>query len=166
MSADESLSDLIRVMARGDWGTADRLLVEIGDDGLREGPQTISAAFLLAVQRRFGKAPDLQQIANFVAATRQRYADGHELPALAMEGMIRGALGQTDLLDGIEPDVAFSTQILLLGTLLQDEQWTETELEDFISEAEETAAEYRQPPQIFPGRSSSWTKRRNSSALS
>lgn len=143
MTTNEKLSDLVRAFARGDWGTADRLLLEIGDDGLREGPQTISAAFLLAVQRRFGETPDLQQIANFVATTRQRYADGHELPALAMEGMIRGALGETDLLDGIEPDVAFSTQILLLGTLLQDEQWTEAELEDFIREAEETAAQYR-----------------------
>ena len=60
-----------------------------------------------------------------------------------MEGMIRGALGEADLLDGIEPDVAFSTQIVLLGTLLQDEQWTEAELEDFIHDAEETAAQYR-----------------------
>jgi hypothetical protein len=142
VSADQNRSDLIRAMARGDWGTADRLLAEIGDKGLREGPQTITAAFFVAVQRRFGETADLQQIATFVATTRQRYADGHELPALAMEGMIRGALGEADLLDDIAPDVAFSAQIVILGTLLQDEQWTETELEEFIREVEQTAAQY------------------------
>ncbi|MFY1635288.1 hypothetical protein ACN27F_18775 [Solwaraspora sp. WMMB335] len=142
MSADQKLSDLIRAMARGDWGTADRLLAEVGDKGLREGPQTNTAAFFVAVQRRFGETPDLQQIATFVATTRQRYADGHQLPALAMEGMIRAVLGEADLLDDIAPDVAFSAQIVILGTLLQDQEWTEAELEEFVREVEQTAAQY------------------------
>jgi len=30
----------------------------------------------------------------------------------------------------------------VLGTLLQDEQWTEGDLEEFIREVEETAAQY------------------------
>ncbi|MDG4762972.1 hypothetical protein O7632_02425 [Solwaraspora sp. WMMD406] len=142
MSADQNHSDLIRAMARGDWGTADRLLAEIGDKGLREGPQTITAAFFVAAQRRFGETPDLQQVATFVATTRQRYADGHELPALAMEGMIRAALGEPDLIDDIDAETAFSMQIAVLGTLLQDREWTEAELEEFIREVEQTAAQY------------------------
>ncbi|MDG4773712.1 hypothetical protein [Solwaraspora sp. WMMD792] len=77
-----------------------------------------------------------------MADTRKRYQEGQQFSALAMEGMIRAALGEPDLIDDIDAETAFSMQIAVLGTLLQDRQWTEVELEEFIREVEQTAAQY------------------------
>ncbi|MGW0432832.1 hypothetical protein ACWDV4_09845 [Micromonospora sp. NPDC003197] len=101
----------------------------------------ISAAFALAVERRFRNQTP-QQIAQFVTETRARYQEGETLPALEMEGMIRAVLGEAHLIDNIDPEVAFSVQIAVLGTLLQDANLTEVHLEEFIRDVEETAAEY------------------------
>ncbi|WFE22464.1 hypothetical protein O7621_03700 [Solwaraspora sp. WMMD937] len=129
-------------MARQDWGSVDRHLTELNRIGWAGGSQTIGAAFALAVNRRFGSSDDLRGVASFVADTRKRYQEGEQFSALAMEGMIRAALGEPDLIDDIDAETAFSMQIAVLGTLLQDRQWTEVELEEFIREVEETAAQY------------------------
>lgn len=142
MSARAELSELIRAMARRDWGTIDRLLEELRTLEWDGAIQMIGAAFALAAHRRFHGYSDLREISGFVAETRSQYQQGHELPALEMEGLIRAALGETDLMDSISPDVALPAQIVILGTLLQDESLTEAELEAFIKEVEEVAAEY------------------------
>ncbi|MEE6260814.1 hypothetical protein [Plantactinospora sonchi] len=141
MEARKETSQLIRAIAESDWDQADRLLERLDQIGWGTGSQVISAAFALAVDRRF-RGKDLQDIARFVADTRARYQDGSELPALAMEGIIRAVLGEAHLVDDIAPDVAFSAQIAILGTLLHDENMTEPQLDQFIERAERTAAEY------------------------
>lgn len=140
MDARNEPSDLIRAIARRDWDRADHLLDQLDKSGWA-GSQVISAAFALAVERRF-RGKTLQDIAQFVADTRARYQDGSELPALAMEGMIRAVLGEVHLIDGIAPDVAFSAQIAILGTLLHDEDFDEPGLDAFIKQVEDTAARY------------------------
>lgn len=134
-------SDLIRAIAKSDWDHAGRVLERLDQTGWGQGAQIISAAFALAVDKRF-RGKGLQDIARFVAETRACYKDGSELPALAMEGMIRAVLGEAHLVDDIAPDVAFSAQIAVLGTLLHDENMTEAQLDQFLKKAEETAAEY------------------------
>ncbi|MBB4957896.1 hypothetical protein [Micromonospora polyrhachis] len=128
-------------MARQDWETVDRLLNELNRLGWEGGSQTISAAFALAVDRRF-YGQGLQRIAQFVRETRARYQEGDTLPALEMEGMIRAALGEADPVDDIDPEAALSAQIAILATLLQDANFTESQLEEFIKEVEEVAAEH------------------------
>ncbi|ROT32523.1 hypothetical protein EF879_13495 [Micromonospora sp. HM5-17] len=141
METRKATSDLIRAIAKSDWDYADRVLERLDQSGWGEGSQVISAAFALAVDKRF-RGKSLQDIARFVADTRARYQDGTELPALAMEGMIRAVLGETHLVDDIAPDTAFSAQIAILGTLLHDEDMTDSQLDQFIQQAEKTAAEY------------------------
>jgi hypothetical protein len=129
-------------MARRDSGTIDRLLGELRAKEWAGGVQMIGAAFSLAVYRRFGSDRDLASIAQFVAETRARYEAGKDLPALELEGLIRAALGETELMSSISPEVSFPAQIVILGTLLEDGGYTEAELEEFIQDVEETAAEY------------------------
>ncbi|MFY1635295.1 hypothetical protein ACN27F_18810 [Solwaraspora sp. WMMB335] len=142
MVARQELSDLIRAMARQDWGSVDRHLAELNRLGWAGGSQTIGAAFAIAVNRRFGSSDDPRAVASFVADTRRRYEQGEQFSALAMEGMIRAALGEPDLIDDIDAETAFSMQIAVLGTLLQDREWSEAELEEFVREVEQTAAQY------------------------
>ncbi len=142
MDARKELGDLIRAMARSDWGTIDRLTNELRELEWAGAVPMIGAAFTLAVHRRFQPGQDLRDIARFVSATRAEYEEGEKLPALDMEGIIRAALGETDLMDSVDPGISLQVQIVLLGTLLQDENLTEAQLEQFIKDVEETAAEY------------------------
>ncbi|WFE25741.1 hypothetical protein O7623_20510 [Solwaraspora sp. WMMD791] len=142
MSVPTELGDLIRAMARRDWGTIDRLTEVLGTTNWHGAVPVIGAAFAIAVDRHFGPEPDLNKVSAFVAQVRDQYQRGKDLPALQLEGLIRAALGEAELLDGIDAEVSFPAQIVILGTLLQDEQWTEAELEEFIREVEETAAQY------------------------
>ena len=142
MSAQTELTELIRALARQDWETVDRLLDTLREKEWAGATQVIGAAFVLAVHRRFRRGRDLRDITNFVAETRSRYQEGKDLPALDMEGLIRAALGEVDLMDEISPDIALPAQIVILGTLLHDENLTEADLDQFITDVEETAAEH------------------------
>ncbi|MFD1325109.1 hypothetical protein [Micromonospora sonneratiae] len=139
--AKRELSDLIRALARRNWEAVDRLLIELNDVGWQGGSQVISAAFALAVDRRFHDQ-DVRSVIQFVKETRARYEEGEALPALEMEAMIRAVLGEAQLVDNIDPEIAFSVQIAVLGTLLQDADFTESQLDEFIAEVEGVAAEY------------------------
>jgi hypothetical protein len=129
-------------MARRDWGTIDRLLDELRVLEWAGSTQIIGAAFALAVHRRFPEDYDPRDITQFVANIRSQYRGGEELPAFELERLIRAALGEPDLMDSISPEVSIPAQIVILGTLLQDESMTEAQLEDFIKEVAATAAPY------------------------
>jgi len=80
----QELSDLIRAMARQDWGSVDRHLAELNRIGWAGGSQTIGAAFAIAVTRRFGSSDDPRAVASFVADTRKRYQEGEQTAAQYM----------------------------------------------------------------------------------
>ncbi|WP_323373412.1 Holliday junction ATP-dependent DNA helicase RuvA [Plantactinospora alkalitolerans] len=142
MGTRTELSDLIRAMARRDWGTADRLILELDKLGWQGGPQVIGAAFAIAVNRRFESVSDARAITRFVAETRSQYEGGSQLSALETEGLIRAALGEVELADTIKPDTALTIQITIIGALLQDANFTDPQLEEFIAEVEQAAARF------------------------
>jgi hypothetical protein len=142
MTARPELSDLIRAVARRDWGTTDRLLAELDRTGWAGGSQMMSAAFAVAVTRRFKPDTEVRAITAYVSDVRGRYRDGKSLPAMDLEAMIRAVLGEADLIDNLAPEAAFAAQLALLSALLDDADYDETQLEAFIKEVEQTAAEY------------------------
>ncbi|MEV4755332.1 hypothetical protein AB0J86_09495 [Micromonospora sp. NPDC049559] len=142
MSVRTELSDLIRAMARRDWGTVDRLVDAWEKAGWTGGVQMIGAAFAILVNRRFSAGHTPTDVARFVTETRAQFPGADELPTLEMEGLVRAALGEPDLAESINLENALQIQIVVLGKLLQDEELTEPQLEEFIGEVERTAAEY------------------------
>ncbi|GAB3799335.1 hypothetical protein [Micromonospora zhanjiangensis] len=142
MSVRPEITDLLRALARSDWGTVDRLTGESKVMELPNALQVIGMAFALAVGNRFGAAPDLNAITRFVSDTRARYVDGKDLPALETEALIRAAVGEPELLDTLSPEVYIPAQIVVLGTLLRDDMHSEEQLETFINEVEQAAAQY------------------------
>ncbi len=142
MSVRTEFSDLIRAMARRDWGTADRLLDEVESIGWRGGSQVIAAAFAIAVNERFTTSHSPTDVARFVAETRSQFPAAQSLPTLEMEGLVRAALGEVDLIKNFNPEAALQMQIVILGKLLQDGYHTEPELEAFLADVESTAADY------------------------
>ncbi|MEN3608023.1 hypothetical protein AAH979_00595 [Plantactinospora sp. ZYX-F-223] len=142
MNAQTELTQLIQALAKQDWEAVDSLLETLRQKEWAGATQIIGAAFVLAVHRRFRRGQDQRDIAAFVAETRSRYESGKDLPPLAMEALIRAALGEVDLMDEINPDNYLPGQIVVLGTILQDENPTQDQLDRFIREVEETAAEH------------------------
>ncbi|GGM37490.1 hypothetical protein GCM10011608_22620 [Micromonospora sonchi] len=146
MSVQTEFSDLIRAMARRDWGTADRLLDEVESIDWRGGSQVIAAAFAIAVNERFTADHSPTDVARFVAETRSRFPAAQSLPTLEMEALVRAALGEVDLIENLDPETALQMQIVFLGKLLQDGYRAEPELEAFIADVERTAADVLWPP--------------------
>lgn len=142
MSVRTEFSDLIRAMARRDWGTVDQLLDGLETSGWQGGNQVIGAAFAIAINDRFAASHSPTEVARFVADTRSQFPGAETLPILEMEGLVRAALGEVGLIDSLSPETALQMQIVFLGKLLQDRDPTETQLEEFIADVERTAAEY------------------------
>ncbi|MGC4874822.1 hypothetical protein ACLQ26_00950 [Micromonospora sp. DT43] len=137
-----ALSNLIRALARADWDTADALVGEIGGSGWVGGLQVIGAAFALAVHRRFDADATPTEVAAWVSATRAQYEEGDTLPALEMEGLIRAALGEEELADNIPAETIIAAEVFVLGQLLLEAKMSPAELDDFVDDAEQVAAEY------------------------
>jgi hypothetical protein len=139
------LSDLIRAMARRDWGAADQLISELDQAGWEGRTQVIGAAFAIAINYRFAENYTADDVARFVAETRSEFGGTEAIPALETEELIRSGLGEVELTDNISLKVAFEVQLLVLGKILQDGNFTEPQLEAFIKEVQKTAARYMQP---------------------
>ncbi|MDG4779585.1 hypothetical protein O7614_08005 [Micromonospora sp. WMMD961] len=142
MSVRTEFSDLIRAMARRDWGTVDQLLDGLETSGWQGGNQMIGAAFAIAVNDRFAADHSPTAVARFVAETRDQFTGAESLPTLEMEGLVRAALGEVGLIDNLSPETALQMQIVFLGKLLQDRDPDEAQLEEFIADVERTAAEF------------------------
>ncbi|WP_444950226.1 hypothetical protein [Micromonospora ureilytica] len=142
MSVRTEFSDLIRAMARRDWGAVDQLLNGLEKSGWGGGNQMISAAFAIAVNDHSSSAHSPTEVTRFVAETRTQFPGAESLPTLEMEALVRAALGEVGLIDNLSPEIALKMQIVFLGKLLQDRDPTETQLEEFIADVERTAAEY------------------------
>ncbi|WP_239095949.1 hypothetical protein [Micromonospora lutea] len=102
----------------------------------------IGAVFAIAVNGRFGPDTTPADVAQFVASARAGYEEGDSIPALETEGLIRAALGEAELADNISPDVALGAELFVLTKILQDANPTPEQLNAFVTEAEQTAAEY------------------------
>ncbi|MER7168352.1 hypothetical protein ABT336_20085 [Micromonospora sp. NPDC000207] len=137
------LNDMIRALARRDLDTVDALAVEIGQLGVADGLRLVGAAFAVAVHRHFGPDATPTDVSAFVAGARDLYPDDESLPRLEMEGLIRAALGEYDLVDNIPAETALGAELFILGHLLITTPLTPTELDEFMAEAEELAEEHR-----------------------
>ena len=138
MSVRTELTDLIRAVARKDWDTVDQLIATLDTAGWDGGVQVIGAAFVVAVNRRFRPDYDAREVTRFVADLRSSYDHGGTLPASETEATIRAALGEPELADGVQPDVALPAQVVVLGQLLREENLSEEQIEIFVAEVRST----------------------------
>ncbi|MER7168357.1 hypothetical protein ABT336_20110 [Micromonospora sp. NPDC000207] len=140
--AEQPLSELIWALARADWDEANALVAEIGRGGWVGGVQVIGAAYTLAVHRYFDPDATPNEVAAWVAAARDKYQGGGALPTLEMEGLIRAALGEPELIENIPVETLIAVEIFILGQLFIENPLTPSEIEEFVAEANEVAAEY------------------------
>ncbi|WP_435204500.1 hypothetical protein [Micromonospora sp. bgisy143] len=142
MRAKAEFGDLIRAMARREWGAVHQLLDGLETSGWRGGTQVIGAAFAIAVNDRFATDHSPAEVARFVTETCTQFPGAQSLPTLQMEGLVRAALGEVGLIDNLNSETALQMQIVFLGKLLQDRDPNEAQLEEFVADVQRTAAEY------------------------
>jgi hypothetical protein len=131
--------DLLGAVARRDWDTVDRLRVDL--DGT-EVETALKAAFGLAVAHRFPDG-DPGAVARFVREYRAGAPPeerGH-VRRLATEGLIRFALGETDLADELVwDDDSFAVMVQVLITLLVEAAYDEEALATYLAAVADLAA--------------------------
>jgi hypothetical protein len=136
------LRDLIRALARADWDAADAVAADIRQHGLPGSLRLIEAAFALAVHRHLGANATPTDIAAFVSSARSQYQQGATPPALEVEGVIRAAVGEPELIDNLPAETVLGIEIFVLGQILLESNLTPIELDEFVAEAEQLAAEH------------------------
>lgn len=102
------------------------------------GTGVINAAFWIAVNRRFTMETSRREIADYVTELKRRYTAME--PAVA-EVLIRAALGEDHLLDGLDPDTALPVEMVLLHELVADVNPTDEQLQSFLSETASLAGQ-------------------------
>lgn len=148
------LGDLIRALAAGDWDAVDALLVEIGRPGWGGSLYLIGAAFAVAVGDHFGDASTPNDVAAFVSKARAEHQVGDSLPTLEMEGIIRAALGEPELVDNISGETALDLELFVLVYLFRMKNLTPAELDVLIADAEALVS--RVPAPAPPKKQSRW----------
>ncbi|MCZ7423250.1 hypothetical protein O7605_27465 [Verrucosispora sp. WMMA2121] len=136
------MTDLIRALARADWDAADAVVAGIRQHGLPGGLRVIEAAFAIAVHRHLGADATPSDVAAFVSSARAQYQQGDTPPALEIEGVIRAAVGEPELIENMAPDEVLGVEIFVLGQILLESDLTPAELDEFVAEAEQLAADY------------------------
>lgn len=139
---DEQVATL-RAQLKGNLAEHRRLLSELDPEEAKVGYSAlIAAAFIEAAERRFlrdDRPADESEIIEFVAKARETDDEMPDIinPQLA-ESMILHLLGKGQIIDADE-NTKLGHQIILLATLVGEEEFTDAELETFLHGARSLA---------------------------
>jgi hypothetical protein len=110
---------LLRATVRGDFERAEEMAHALGQSNrLDEYGEAIGAAFLLAVRMQFPQRWSAADVIRLVADTRALFdQSGDVIDPKAAERVVRSALGQEDLAEGLADSVVVETQIAVVSGL-------------------------------------------------
>ncbi|WP_433462411.1 hypothetical protein [Spirillospora sp. CA-128828] len=134
---------VLRAQLTGQHDEHLRLVKQLdADEANREYAALVTAAFIVAVERRFiknGEFADESEVIDFVAQVRAKSPEMPDVidPRLA-ESLILHLLEKGPVIDA-DADTKFGHQLVLLATLAGEEQFAGSELEAFLSEVRSIA---------------------------
>jgi hypothetical protein len=136
---DQQVAALRTLLAR-EFDEHRRLYAALDRDGIRKGyAPLISAAFCIAVERRFSEDSSRADIIEFVADARSRAESAMTaIEPAAGERIIRAVYGDEDITD-IHPNKRFEIQMALLAALAADENFDDSTLDEFLAAARKLA---------------------------
>jgi hypothetical protein len=97
-------------------------------------------AFREAAERRFRTDAELQGLIQFLAQPRVPLSRELDLPLSEAEALIRSALGETGLVDGIPGRTVVEVRMQLFVYLVEDLDLSDTELDELLATAEDWVA--------------------------
>lgn len=144
---DTSNGKFLRAIAVRDQASFDHwrsVIQEDGEDGLLGDLLRDSVEEL--AQRRFAKDCDVAEITRFIIENPFPFIDKDQFSStviLDAEALIRAALGEPGLPEGIDRRAALNIHYQLLGLLVQDLGLTDSEVDDLISAMEQRVNSHR-----------------------
>lgn len=126
----------LRTLLTRNFDEHQRIMTEVRQaDGLAGYNDLITAAFVKAVNRRFGARYTLPDIVDYVAEVRTRIRNpDRSIDPNVAERLIRKALGEGTV-RGIDKKTLIHTEGVLLAALIMDEQLDGAALDAFLAEA-------------------------------
>jgi hypothetical protein len=131
---------VIRAYLKGDLDLYHQLYVKLDrSTGHAAYTALVTAAFVEAVDRRFGKTGTASDVIDFVADVRSRSDQvGEQIDPRGAERVIRAALTDENV-DDIDGKTLVRLYVVLLAALVSDEQLDDAGLDDFLAEARKLA---------------------------
>jgi hypothetical protein len=95
----------------------------------------LAAATTLGFQRKFSTSPDRDRLREFTEVLHARFPDAaHLIKPIVIEAMARFAFGETDLIDGIDPEDLRTGLFVLPYAIISEEQIHGEPLDEFVAE--------------------------------
>lgn len=126
----------LRAYLKGDFGEYERLVDQLDSEAAQQGYSALlAAAFFKAIDRRFAKDGTEADVVEFVATVRARSDRlSDSIDPRTAERLIR-AVYTDENIDDLDGEAAISTQFILLGALVVEEQLDEVEIDRLLAEA-------------------------------
>ena len=99
----------------------------------------VSAAFVVAVQRRFASGAGMEEVMEFVGGVRSRSSlAADQLDPVIAERVIMSVLAD-DSLDDVDARQSFQAQLVLMAAIVGDEDLEDAGLDAFLAQARKLA---------------------------
>jgi hypothetical protein len=132
-------AEFVRSLVRGDYDATDEYEKRLDEQGWSDFPKFLSAAFFLAVERRFPRGFNQADVIHFVADLRAHGRPGApEFDPSAAEAMIGAVLNPSIDFD-LHQEAIGQIQTLVVHKVLADENLDDAELDQFLGDAEALA---------------------------
>lgn len=136
---------ILEASLRGDFDEAERLNAELGDIPFSESAVLVGAAFYVAVKHQFREDSNHAAVIAFVNEAMAEYANAQPpMNSVTAEALVRAALGESELMRGIEAEEAVPTQLSLVYKVVQDAQLSGDDISALLDQSERLATRWSQ----------------------
>lgn len=120
-----------------DFDEVDRINADLGDTDWKDSGLLIAAVFSVAIEERFAKDSSRSAVKDFITAARADYAEAdNPIKPLVAEGVVRAALGEEELLDGISAAESMQVQMILAHKIISEGEKSPAEIDALLDRAE------------------------------
>src|ERR1039457_276768 len=144
MAVTEEQMATLRAQLEGDLEEHRRLLAQLDRAAAGTGYSALlSAAFCVAVERRFAKGTPAADVIEFVGDVRSRFDElANKIDPRTAERLILAVYTDEHVPDELDLETRFRTQLLLLGALIADENLDDAGLDEFLAHARKLADQW------------------------
>jgi len=133
-----TLGELMRSLLARRGEDVQRITREIGG---RQALAATAAMFTIAVEREFGEGATPAEVSEFVSDACARYPKAHRVNRTVAEALVRSALGEEGVLDGLDLTEIGTVEAFLAAAIVDAKQYSPEEMDGFIAQAEAFARE-------------------------
>ncbi|WP_030154931.1 hypothetical protein [Glycomyces sp. NRRL B-16210] len=143
MTLNPLFRETLKAAALGDSEEANRLYDQIPEAEVEQYNMFIVAFFAICLEVRFKNDQSLAAIKAFADEMRYDYRNAEPpVKQLVVEGLIRGMMGEEEVLQEISPADQYRTQLLAIRKIVGQSPEMQTGLTPFLSDAEGLASQW------------------------